>query len=623
MKPQLLCVALVALTLGGAGSTLGAPAKSGATTRPAKPGVATRAAAGSGAAEAPKPWTRFGSPVYPTSTPPGMKSTEFIHDSTVVATVGDRVIRAIDIRERYFGVASTERPAADSLGRIEFLRMLLDKEIVGMIARKLNRPLEFEQRAELRNATSTVLQNTLYQRTVADSLAITEADVAAGMPQFESEVRIRRILFDDRATAESVRRQLQRGTLTWAAAVTKFSQANDSLPDGDLGWFRRSQLQGDAALKVFVLNPGQISEPIQDSQGIHLVQVTERRKSDPPPLRMKRRLLLRDLHEARSTPLVRRMYAQARDEARLVYDSTNVAWVVNQFRPAANRTTAAPGVPLRIQNQAPRFTTEDRDRVLAHIGDKPITLRDFLEEYSHVPAVFRRPIVSADPFYYTFESLFLGDALAELARQRGLDKDPLAVSQIEERFEKLLAERLHADSVEKYVRVNEAMRRAEYESEVKEGRLKIPLTVRFALIIRHTQAGVDSVLADLRAGTPADSIVARDLRRWGKGVSQMHEAKQGDANAYSTILFEELKPGESTFLGPDSENKYLVLHVVERREERTLTYDEALSSIDESARNVEASRLFEAFLARHRPEYPQSVRADLLMRVNMTDPLMD
>ena len=103
----------------------------------------------------------------------------------------------------------------------------------------------------------------------------------------------------------------------------------------------------------------------------------------------------------------------------------------------------------------------------------------------------------------------------------------------------------------------------------------------------------------------------------------MHDAVYGKPNTYATIVFEELKPGQSTILGPDAENKFLVIYVAERREERTVTYDEALSAIDESTRNVEADRLFKAFLARHRSDFPESVRADLVMKVNLNDPLLD
>jgi hypothetical protein len=336
-----------------------------------------------------------------------------------------------------------------------------------------------------------------------------------------------------------------------------------------------------------------------------------------------RRMLIRDLRDMQSTPLVKRMYARARIEGRLVYDTTNVNWVVAQFRPKANRNTQPPGVPLRIVNKPPAFSSADHARVLARLGDKNITLGDFIEQYSHIPAVFRRPIISLEPFTYTFESIFLGPVLAEMAVTYGLDRDPMSVMQIEERREKLLVDRVYADSIENRIRIDETLRRAEYDRELKSGELETPLTVRFALIIRHTAAGADSVTRMLKSGVPADSIVAHDLRMYGKGVSQMHDAVYGQPNTYSVQVFEELKPGQSTTIGPDSENKYMVIHVQERREAHTPTYDEAIAAIDESARNVEADRLFRTFLERHRHDFPVVTHPELLSRVNMSDPLMD
>jgi hypothetical protein len=621
MKPWLPCVLLAAL----ASPPAAIPAALAATPsgRPAASAAAAPVEEAPETPAVPDLWDPYGRSRIPSSTPPEFRSGQYLADSVVLARVGNRVIRAGDFRTRYFEMPSDGRPKPDSLGRLEFLRVLMNKELMGLLAREVNPPLGFEQRAELRDATTTILQNTLYQRWVVDSLNITEDDLARVLPQFDEDVRIRRILFDDRATAEKLRRDLARGRVAWAAAVKLHSRAGDLEPDGDLGWFRRSQLQGVSALRIFELPAGGISEPLQDSQGFHLVQVTERRKSDPPPLRLMRRMLIRDLRESQSAPLVRRMYAQARQRAGLAYDSTQVAWVVEQFLPGVQRKNVPPGVPLRVANQAPRFSAADRARVIARMKDRAISLGEFLDAYSHVPAVFRRPIVSLEPFTYTFESLFLGPVLADMARDLGLEQDPLAVSLIEERREKYMVERVYADSVENHVRITEPMRRAEYDREVKAGELTMPLTVRFALIIRQTRAGADSVVAELKSGVPADTVVARDLARHGPGVSRMHEAEYGKPNSYATIVFEELKPGQSTVLGPDAENKFMVISVADRREERTYTYDEMISAVDDSARQVEADRLFQALLARHRPKHAETMRGDLVMKVNLVDPLLD
>ena len=367
MKSWLLCALFVAFLLNSPGMGEAAapgskPAKAAASgSRPpaatATPGAQAPAKQGSLVR---KDWDPFGRARIPMSTPPDQVPTEFMPDTTVIARVGDRAIHAGDMRMRYYEMPSDGRPHPDSLGRVEFLQVLVNKELMGLIARQVNPPLGFEQRAEIRNTTNTVLQNTLYQRMVVDSLNITEEALTAAMKQFEYDVHIRRILFDDRATADRVRRELQRGAIVWAAAVKKYSQANDSLADGDLGWFRRSKLEGEVAVKIFDLMPGQISEPLQDSQGFHLIQVTERRKSDPPPIRMMRRMMIRDLRESQSTPLVRRMYARAREDAKLVYDSTAVQFAVERFRPEAHRVSAPPGVPLRVVNKAPGFTPRTR-----------------------------------------------------------------------------------------------------------------------------------------------------------------------------------------------------------------------------------------------------------------------
>src|SRR5436309_5035515 len=57
-----------------------------------------------------------------------------LHDSVVIARVDDRLIRVYDFRDRYFSSDAETRPAPDSVGRVEFLKTMVDKEVMGLTA---------------------------------------------------------------------------------------------------------------------------------------------------------------------------------------------------------------------------------------------------------------------------------------------------------------------------------------------------------------------------------------------------------------------------------------------------------------------------------------------------------
>src|SRR6185295_1872061 len=95
-------------------------------------------------------------------------------DTAVIARVQDRVITAKDFSEAWFDSDPQVRPQSDSLGRVEFLNSMVNKEILALVAKSVDRPLGFEDRTTLREHTNRVLTNVLYQRMVIDSIQITE-----------------------------------------------------------------------------------------------------------------------------------------------------------------------------------------------------------------------------------------------------------------------------------------------------------------------------------------------------------------------------------------------------------------------------------------------------------------
>src|SRR5262249_2028022 len=151
----------------------------------------------------------------------------------VLARVEDRTIYVITFLDRYFATYIEDRPNADSLGRVEFLHNLVNKEVLALIAKSLDTPPTFEDRVRLREQTNSVLQNVLYQRLVTDSIVVTEEQIADAYKQFSYEQHLRRIHFDDRAEAERVHQNLVAGRMTWKQAVAKYQpeKVND---DGDI-----------------------------------------------------------------------------------------------------------------------------------------------------------------------------------------------------------------------------------------------------------------------------------------------------------------------------------------------------------------------------------------------------
>jgi parvulin-like peptidyl-prolyl isomerase len=98
--------------------------------------------------------------------------------------------------------------------------------------------------------------------------------------------------------AEKIRQQLQRGELTWEAAVGEHSIAASREVGGDLGWIRRREpMPEDFTLPAFKLREGELAPPFATRYGVHLVKCLEVRPGKQQ-LGDVRELVRRDLMES-------------------------------------------------------------------------------------------------------------------------------------------------------------------------------------------------------------------------------------------------------------------------------------------------------------------------------------
>jgi hypothetical protein len=540
---------------------------------------------------------------------------QFLPDTTVLARVNDRVIRAGGFVDAYFSSAAEVRPNPDSLGRVEFLTSMIDKEVLALTALAIGRPLGFEDRATLRGHTQTVLSNVLYQRAVLDSAVVTDEEVSHAYRQFGRQLHLRDMVFQDRATAEQAHDALVAGRITWREAVRRSAPAGGvPVPDGDLGWVSRRGMSGTLAVQVFDLAPGEISPPLPDRDGYHVMQALERRDVEPPPFERLREELVGQLRLQHASARAGRLQAQVGEHIGLVHDTSNIAWAAARLRGGGALTRGRDGPVLDLSGRLPEFSPADTARVLATQRDGRFTLGDFLREYQAMPPLMRPSVGDIESFRTQLDGMMLAPYMAELARTRGLEQDPLAVAMIERKREEILVQHLYEDSVDSQVRISPEERRRYYDDHVAQY-TTFP-EVRFASIIRDSKAAADSLLARLRAGERAADILRADSLQ-GLTTGSIRTRRQDEPGPYHQVLFEELRPGQATASGPDQEGVWIVLQLLEFDPGRPLTYQQAERYVIESVHNLRAEARLKAFIARQRRRYRIEAHPELVMRVRL------
>ncbi|WP_020406996.1 peptidylprolyl isomerase [Hahella ganghwensis] len=128
----------------------------------------------------------------------------------------------------------------------------------------------------------------LQQRRVNPRVRITEKEVedflksATGKANSQEEYRISHILLsndsgrDNVELAKEIIEKLHSGG-SFAEMAATYSSSSTALEGGDLGWRKRDELPTLFTEVVPKLQPGQVSEPLETSGGVHLVKLTDKR----------------------------------------------------------------------------------------------------------------------------------------------------------------------------------------------------------------------------------------------------------------------------------------------------------------------------------------------------------
>jgi hypothetical protein len=538
----------------------------------------------------------------------------FVPDSTVILRVGNRVTTARDFVEEFYSAWAEDRPNPDSTGRREFLDQITDKEIMATVALRNPRPMDFGDRLLMRQHTDRVLSNVLFQRTLVDSDQVSDAQVAALRHNYSSEKHLQRILFEDLAKADRVREALLQKRVKWEDARRAAQVTMKDSTAGELGWVSRTRLSPADAAEIFDLEPGEISQPHEGSDGVSLVRAIDRRGVTPPPFTQYDRILR---SEIRATTRARRMNDIHRElglKVELTFDEPNIAWAARRF----SAPTKTAGEMVIGVGKLPTFAPQDTGRVLARWRDGHMSIHDFMYVYMQIHPYLRTPVNTPTALRQKVETFALEPYRARLAIERGLDRDPLALRMIEHRREAILVDHLYQDSIQAKVRTSEAQERKFYKENV--ARFITYPTVRFAGFSRPSQASAESLAAQLRAGMRLQDAMASDSMRFGRAngfISQY--TTQNEGQPFYKLLMEELKPGQ---VGVESTDRgWWVIQSLSFDPGHQLTFDEARLPIQESLANMAAQDLLDRFLARHRRGLRIEAHPELVTRIDFSDPI--
>ncbi len=91
------------------------------------------------------------------------------------------------------------------------------------------------------------------------------------------EVRASHVLVKTRAEAVQIKKDIEKGNITFEDAARQYSLCPSGQYGGDLGFFNRKQMVQQFADTAFDQNIGEISDPVGTKFGWHIIKTTAKR----------------------------------------------------------------------------------------------------------------------------------------------------------------------------------------------------------------------------------------------------------------------------------------------------------------------------------------------------------
>lgn len=464
--------------------------------------------------------------------------------------------------------------------------------------------LDYVQRVE----AEVVLE--AYQDVIADTHGVVrEADLFTAFALQNEKVRARHLFARTREEADRLYARLQAGTPFETLAAETLTDARLAARGGDLGYFALDDVDQAVQKVAATLRVGEISPPFKSFYGYSIIKLEDRFRNpfllETEFAKNKKRLDWEVRHQKRAE-MLRAHARKISKELNIQYNAATLGLLWAELQ-AANKDSLAQVTP-----EQPLFSRISPDLPLAQVKGRPWAVRDLQARARWTSARQRRAIRSQEALQEFINGLAIRDELLAEARAEGLHESAAVRALVAEKLEQHMVNRMRR-LVTDTVRVPEDSLRMEYERNPKQYVHPKQVNVREITVASRELA--ERLLAQLRRGADFGQLArAHSVREWSRARGgEVGFAAKGEFGQLGQTIFALTK---KSFGGPYQIGEhYMIVQVLDIREERTKNFAEAKDEIRESLLGYMKWSALKKQTEVWRKEYQISVDAEALNRV--------
>lgn len=120
----------------------------------------------------------------------------------------------------------------------------------------------------------------LQDEALIDGIEVSEDEVNKQMEMMQTELNARHVLVDDEETALKVKELLEKGEDFAKVAKEYSTEPAAQETGGELDWFGYGKMVPEFWEGAYALELNKFSDPVKTNHGYHIIQVTDKRKTD-------------------------------------------------------------------------------------------------------------------------------------------------------------------------------------------------------------------------------------------------------------------------------------------------------------------------------------------------------
>lgn len=432
----------------------------------------------------------------------------------IVANVGPRTVTlgefettASKLDPNYFA------SDPDSTVKRRLIEDMINKNLLALEAISHHYDADSTVAPQLAAAKSNIVLQKLYDDEVTSKLKVSDGDLKTVYEHRKTELVVRHILVDSKATADSLRALLVKGASFDSLATARTKDIGTKQEGGLLPAWVAGDMVPTFEAASYALKPGEVSQPVESAYGWHLIKMLERRPRPIASFDSLQPQLTQLVTQRKKDELLKHLISATKEKYNLQYVPDGVQRIndilvrirrseADSLPQAGYREKQKVGVKFDSPNIA---TRAESALVLARMRDEsPYLMKDALKAMKHMPA-FMRPSPGDTAKVRDFlEGEMIKKLMEKEATARKLLDQPEVQRQLTNKTEEILVTTLYIREIQGKNIATDAQ--AEEYFKAHPEFFQQPPTVDIYRISLPTKGQADSVAKVIKAGKSIEAV---------------------------------------------------------------------------------------------------------------------